>query len=151
MPRSRSLPVAVIDVEGTISFEQFMDCVAMSMGSASQAEPPPPAPLPPAPQPVRGRATNGPMQPLDAAGWAMGKAPPAVAKPSDPSDGLRVRRPDVKAEATADVRGMLGGHKAGGASLVTNQGIVDLLNGGSSQHGRKSDIGITVGKSAQFR
>ena len=150
MPRSRSLPVAVLDVEGTISFEQFMDCVAMSMGSA-EPEPPPPAPLPPAPQPVRGRATNGPMQPLDAAGWAMGKAPPAPAKPSDPAAGLRIHRPDVMAEATADVRGMLGGRKAGAASLVANQGIVDLLNGGSSQHGRKSDIGITVGKSSQFR
>lgn len=152
--------IATIDVEGTCSFEAFMECVAMGLRSADQegeargmasgATPPVPAPAE-----CVVRARGGPRQPLDSAGWALGQPPPKPPPAAvDPFDALRVKRERVQDVATANVREMLG---AGGiAGAGTNASLAQLLNGGAQQHGhahnnRRGEIGVTVGKSSQFR
>ena len=136
--------IATVDVEGGISFEDFMECVAMSF-KGSEKQPPeghaqPQEAVAPAPAPVRGvvKGLGAPMLPLDAARSTYRMPEPTTAS----SDMLLVKRPTFD-PTKLDVRNMLG--KGGTAGAATNDNIAQLLNGGfTHDYGRKSEAEFKV-------
>ena len=103
--------IATVDVEGGISFEDFMECVAMSFKGSEKQPPPeghaqPQEAVAPAPAPVRGvvKGLGAPMLPLDAARSTYRMPEPTTTS----SDMLLVKRPTFD-PTKLDVRNMLGG------------------------------------------
>ena len=137
--------IATVDVEGGISFEDFMECVAMSFKGSEKPPPPeghaqPQEAVAPAPAPVRGvvKGLGAPMLPLDAARSTYRMPEPTTAS----SDTLLVKRPTFD-PTKLDVRNMLG--KGGTAGAATNDNIAQLLNGGfTHDYGRKSEAEFKV-------
>lgn len=134
-PDAAGTLIATCDVQGGISFEEFMQVIAMGFGEEAAPQPPPPPP-----------------EPAQQAMAAKFQKPIGVRGPPGGSMGYGGFAP-VGAEAPAppDVRQMLQGKNVGGAAASME--IAALLNG-TAHHGRKSaqgDIGLTVGRSSQMR
>lgn len=139
--QSRGLPLgadsagtllAHLDVNGTISFDDFMEVLASGMAPASEAAPAP-APSyrsqPPAREPIVVRANQ----------------PPALGY-----GGMKeIRMPAAPEPVRTDVGALLGGRKV--ATAATSAEIAALINPGVNQHARRSDLSMTQGKGMQFR
>lgn len=155
--------VATIDVQGGISFEEFMEVIAMGLqhgnpppGPASTAPPPqmhaePRRPMPPAAAPVVRGVRADPVS-LQQAKHQM-----QLAKSQAPASAFAEYMPNYpQPKAPQNVQKLLGGVKvsssavAGASGLAGNTDLAALLNGGTN-HSRRSEMAHTVGKSEQWR
>lgn len=139
--------IATLDVHGSITYDEFLQCLAM--GSSAQENAPAPAPPPPqatlrAAPVVRGAPAPAPAP---AGRGAGGSGPRDMAAEAA---GLMMRVPPLPASPPkADVAQMLHGRGAG--SAATSQELAALLNRQQGMHARKSEMTYTVGKSQLWR
>jgi hypothetical protein len=120
--------IATLDVRGTISFDEFMDVIALGLGPEPAAAAPtvPVAAAPPQPMSVRAPPTG------------VARPPPA-----------RLAQPPPQPPTPQDASSLLGGRRV--ADAASSAQLAAVLNRSAGQHARRSDLDITVSKSAQFR
>ena len=139
--------IAHLDVQGSLSFEVFMELIAesfkadrggdRSMSADGQEQRPPP------PQ-QRSQPTVRVSAPPAAA------PAPTIPRGAGGAAGEWMFQPRAPPQPQANVSSLLGGKKASAAA--TNADLAALLNGGTSSHARRSDLeGATQGKSVRMR
>ena len=141
--------IATLDVQGAISFEQFMDVIAIGLQSD---EPPPPAPPPQQEQQYIAQRHQAPPPPLAAPIVRAPRADPAAlqsAKQAPMGSAFASYLPNYPHQPKpVDVHNILGGARVG--SAAGNQELAALLNGGAN-HSRRSELTHTDGKTSQWR
>jgi len=138
--------IAHLDVNGAISFDDFMEVIAEGMRSSSE----------PAAAPAPSSGGYQSQQPPYRGAEPPLREPPIRVTANRPTAGYQgmqtLTRPDPTNAPQLDVASLLGGRKV--ETAATSADLAALLNGGSrglNQHMKRSDLAMTQGKSAQFR